>query len=303
MREQIQKELLAWGKQHVVKRLVIVYVEEVGRAAIDLYGGRLRVLPAKLARHVTAQSARDLKAAAGDAIQAEPLRILVAGQIGAGKSSLVNALADEMRAAVDALPATDGFTPYRLEREGLPAALIFDSPGLASDPAQRRALIERASAADLLIWVCAANRADRAADAQALAELRAHFAERPNRRRPPMLLVLSHADRLRPFQDWHPPYDLNDRQSAKAASMRAAVEACAADLGFPAEQAIPSCLDISVGLYNIDAVWAGLMALLPDAQQARLVRTLREADGAWDWRRIWLQARNGGRVLAGAALR
>ncbi len=51
------------------------------------------------------------------------------------------------------------------------------------------------------------------------------------RETPPLLLVLTHVDRLRPFSEWQPPYDLNDRQSAKAISIRSAVDAAAADLG------------------------------------------------------------------------
>src|SRR5262245_33214531 len=90
VRERISKELMAWGKTHIARRLATVYVEEVGRAAIDLYSGRLRVAPERLAGHVTAGSARDLSAA--DATLAEPLRLLVAGQVSAGKSSLINAL-------------------------------------------------------------------------------------------------------------------------------------------------------------------------------------------------------------------
>ena len=71
---------------------------------------------------------------------AEPLRVLVAGQVSAGKSSLVNALGQEVRAAVDALPATRDFTPYSLSRDGLPGALITDSPGLTTirGPARAR---------------------------------------------------------------------------------------------------------------------------------------------------------------------
>lgn len=41
-RERLTKALFNWGREHVSRRLVDAYVEEVGRAAIDLYGGRLR---------------------------------------------------------------------------------------------------------------------------------------------------------------------------------------------------------------------------------------------------------------------
>lgn len=295
VRERVSKELMAWGKSHIARRLATVFVEEVGRAAIDLYGGRLRIAPERLAEHVSTGSAADI--AAADAPLAEPLRLLVAGQVSAGKSSLVNALAEEARAAVDALPATARFTPYRLQREGLPAALIIDSPGLAANERPGEAFVAEVARCDLLVWVCAANRADREIDRQALEATRTHFAAHPERRMPPVLLVLTHVDRLRPFQDWRPPYDLNDRGSAKAASMRAAVEAAAGDLGVPTGNVVPCCLSSEVARYNVDAIWAGISNRLPEAQRARLIRTLRDAAGAWDLGRIWSQAVHGGRVL------
>ena len=42
-RERLTKALFSWGKDHVTRRVVETYVEEVGRAAIDLYSGRLRL--------------------------------------------------------------------------------------------------------------------------------------------------------------------------------------------------------------------------------------------------------------------
>lgn len=301
VRERISKELMAWGKSHIARKLATVFVEEVGRAAIDLYGGRLRIAPERLERHVSAASTSDMAEAATDL--AEPLRLLVAGQVSVGKSSLVNALGQEARAAVDALPATARFTPYRLDRDGLPAALIVDSPGLAANQPPAATFVDEVAGCDLLLWVCAANRADREIDRQALAAVRGHFAAHPERRMPPVLVVLTHVDRLRPFQEWRPPYDLLDTASPKAASMRAAVEAVAADLGVQQDDVIPCSLSVDVPVYNVDAIWAAIAARLPEAQRARLVRTLRDAAGAWDLSRIWSQAVSGGRVLVGAIKR
>ncbi len=301
VRERISKELMAWGKSHIARKLATVFIEEVGRAAIDLYGGRLRIAPERLERHVSAGSASDIVEA--DTELAEPLRLLVAGQVSVGKSSLVNALGQEARAAVDALPATARFTPYRLERDGLPAALVVDSPGLAANQPPSNAFIAEVARCDLLLWVCAANRADREIDRQALAAVRAHFTAHPERRMPPVLVVLTHVDRLRPFQEWSPPYDLNDAGSPKAASMRAAVEAVAADLDVPEGDIVPCSLAADAAAYNVDAIWAGISARLPEAQRARLVRTLRDAAGAWDLGSIWSQALSGGRVLVGTIRR
>lgn len=297
VRERVSKELMAWGKSHVARKLATFYVEEVGRAAIDLYGGRLRIAPGRLEGHVTGASARDLAASDAEAAAVEPLRLLVAGQVSAGKSSLVNALAEEVRAAVDALPATARFAPYRLMREGLPAALVIDSPGLSMDKGQLDALLAQAQRADLVLWVVAASRADREVDRAALSALRQHFADHTERVAPPVLAVLTHVDRLRPFQEWTPPYNLNDAASQKAASMRAAVEAVAGDLGFAASEVVPCALPAGHARYNVDAVWAAITALVPEAQRAKLVRTLRDAERSWDWQRVWSQAQGAGRVL------
>src|SRR5690606_11688895 len=169
----------------------------------------------------------------------EPLRLLVAGQVNAGKSSLVNALSEEVSAAVDALPATPSFRAYELRREGLPAALIIDSPGLQGGSEEIARIIDAAAESDLILWVVDASRADREYDRAALDAVRGHFAERPNRRRPPMMLVLTHIDRLRPFQEWSPPYDVASGEQPKAKSIRSAMESIGADLGFTLGDIIP----------------------------------------------------------------
>ncbi len=41
-REQLSRAVVNWSKERVGRRIAEAYVQEVGRAAIDLYGGRLR---------------------------------------------------------------------------------------------------------------------------------------------------------------------------------------------------------------------------------------------------------------------
>ncbi len=163
-----------------------------------------------------------------------------------------------------------------MKREGAPEALIIDSPGLTSFEQPLDKLLDEAAQADLILWVSSAVRADRELDAHALNAIRAYFAERPNRRRPPMLLILSHVDKLRPLQEWAPPYDLADRENPKSASIRAAMDAAGGDLGFSEDDVIPACLDPKIGVYNVDAIWAAIMELMPEAQRAQLVRTLKD---------------------------
>jgi uncharacterized protein len=294
LRERFTRQIYEMGREHLARRIARAFVKEVGRAAIDLYGGNLRVAPEQVDAHLTTTSRQDLAAAEARAL--EPVRILVAGQVGVGKSSLVNALANAVEAAVDALPSTARFTAYRLSREGLPAALLIDSPGLA-DAQELPALIEAANSCDMILWVTSATRAAREIDAMALNAIRAHFSAEPNRRRPPMLLLLTHIDRLRPFQEWEPPYDLASPTRAKAQSIRAALEAAGAELGFASSEIVPVRIDVAVAPYNIDAVWVKIIELMSEAQRARLLRTLKDIQSASNWGLIWSQAVNAGRVI------
>jgi predicted GTPase len=295
IRERISKKMYEMGREHLARTLMEHYVEEVGRAGIDLYGGRLKVSPEVLERHVSAATRRDREEMA--ARVPEPLRILVGGQVNAGKSSLINALSEEIRAAADPLPSTTSFPAYELVRDGLPAAHIIDSPGVDGRDTDPQVLAQVASACDLILWVVNATRADRDLDRSALDGIRRYFAERPDRRRPPMMMVVSHIDRLRPFQEWSPPYDLVAAGSPKAQSIRAAVQAAGADLDFPPGDIVPACLASPPGLYNVDAIWAQIVSLLPEAQRAQLVRRLGEARAGFEWSRLWSQMMNAGRVL------
>ncbi len=296
IREQFSKRMYEAGRDHLTRKLAERYVQEVGRAAIDLYSGRLRVSDKELESHVSSATRRDRDELAKQV--AEPLRLLVAGQVNAGKSSLVNALSDQVQAAVDALPATPSFRAYELMREGVPAALIIDSPGFEGEAEQIEELVKVAADSDLIVWVVDAGRADREHDRTALNAIRKYFAENTNRRRPPMMMVMSHIDRLRPFQEWAPPYDLAKGEQPKAKTIRAAMEAAGNDLDFVLEDIVPACLDDTVGRYNIDAIWARIAALLPEAQRAQLVRRLGGAKGGFEWGRLLNQAINAGRVIS-----
>src|SRR5262245_11680333 len=108
LRERFTRQIYDMGREHLARRIARAFVREVGRAAIDLYGGNLRIAPERVSAHISASSRQDL--AAAEARAAEPVRILVAGQIGAGKSSLINALANAVEAVVDTLPSTTSFT-------------------------------------------------------------------------------------------------------------------------------------------------------------------------------------------------
>ncbi len=280
-------------------------VRKVGYYAIETYSGRLTLTPAltdaEPAAAITPGSRRDLAQAQADAAARadEPLRILVLGRAHAGKSSLVNALFGRLTAPSDVLsdPAAT-VAPYRLERKGLTAALVFDTPGVDTDGLPPKALDRLATLADLVLWVTAAHRPDRQVEREALDRIRALWSARPDRHPPPLLVAVSHIDLLRPPREWQPPYDLVNPVGPKAANIRAAVGAAAEDLAVPVTDTIPVCL-AEGRVYNVeDSLWVTLLDRQGGADKVRLLRCLDERKRAEDWPLLRHQLAGAGRFLA-----
>ncbi len=261
----------AWdaGKLRLQRRLTQLLVIEVGKAAIDLYSGRLRHDAAELDR-VAAMTARADAAAANDT--APPLRVLIAGQTNAGKSSLLNALASDILAPVTPLPGPPGFRAFEATDPDGGAFVFVDAPGLDLSPAAIAALGEEARRADIVLWTIAVTQAARETDAQGLKAFREWFAARPELNRPPLLCVATHIDQLRPFAEWEPPYDIVAAKRPKARSIRDSVEAIAGELALSPGSIVPVSLAPGRDAYNLDALRARIAASLPEARYAQLSR-------------------------------
>ncbi len=264
------------------------YVRKVGYYAIELYSGRLTLTDTPMPEPIAAENP-----------VTGPLRIVVLGRANAGKSSLINALFGQLTAATDVLPDTTAeLQPYRLEHDGLDAALIFDTPGCDTRLLSSKALKKAVLDADLLLWVCAAHRPDRDLERKILDAVRGWQAEGLERRRPPPLLVaVSHIDQLRPPREWQPPYDLRDPQGMKAANIRAAVETVAGDLAVPVAAVIPVCL-ADGRVYNVDdALWAAILERQDEAGRIRFLRCLEQRKRVENWTLLRRQLTHTGRWL------
>lgn len=156
-RERLSRAVYNYGKEHVARRIAEAFVEEVGRAAIDLYGGRL-LIAQKLQAEPPPQDQDPLRELAN-----RPVTVNVA--VGGGSRS------DRLALASLIAEATDKF--------GVSARAAPDGTlTTAGDPLPLRAgsadydeVADELAQADILVWIVTLEGAED--DALALAQFAA----------------------------------------------------------------------------------------------------------------------------------
>ncbi len=243
----------------------LALLEEIAQASVDLYSGRLRFSDAELLELELGSAARDR---ARMARPDEPVRIVVIGQVSAGKTTLINALHGESAGETDMAPTTDAPVTHDAVIHDTPVRLI-DTPGLDGSARVSALLLEEMTQADLILWVIRANRSGRDADATLMADFRAALAEMPARRPPPMVLTASAVDTLMP--DW--PYPENHLPEGEAQRLGRAMASIGADLDL-----VPIPVSAEHPLWNLDAVEQAIAAALDEALMVQ--RNRRRLEGA-----------------------
>ena len=326
--QRVVQPLIGEAKKSALKYVV----RQTGHYAIDLYSGRFDfgIAPEDPAfvqtqSHPTTEAGQTI-ASRDEAVLAEPFRVVLVGTRGAGKSSLVNALAGELRAVADPVIGTAGVIPHRLtlkqpvghspdagDKESNKVscdevALIYDTAGLDEGLEDQRSesfrvTLETIRQADAVIVVCPANAADRSSERRWLDAARAELAANPALHPIPILVVLTKIDLVRPFREWNPPYDLNTPNTPKAQTIRAVIEAVSQDLNLDPERIVPVRLDIRPP-YNIqEALWPTVWHTLDAEGRAnRMSRVMESFRNERKWAMVWEQTANAGRVMASAAL-
>jgi predicted GTPase len=209
---------------------------------------------------------------AGIVDPAAPVRIVLIGQVNAGKSSLLNALAREIRSAVGPLPMTSNAGEYLLELEGRPTVTLVDLPGVDERAALAPELGAQADRADLIMWVASATQPARGPDRKLLDSIRSRAGAQLARRPPPVLLALTHIDELRPAAEWAPPYDITAPTQPKARAINAAVNAVAGALDLRVDAVVPVAMPPGREPYNLDTLWARIAVELDEAKLVQLDR-------------------------------
>lgn len=208
-----------------------ILLEELAKAAVDLYSGRLRFSDAELLEIQIAGSDLDrARLAHPDA----PLRIVVAGQVSAGKSALINALVQVDRAETDAAPTTLQSTGYEMELGGVDCVLV-DLPGLDGGTRTSEEVLAELRQADIILWAIRANRPAREIDRRLIAAFDDGYLSEPARRRPALVTVATCIDTL--LDGW--PFPENHLPPPAVERIAAAVTAIGEDIGRPPP--IPVC--------------------------------------------------------------
>jgi len=287
LRDKLTGRVLGQASASLQTDLKRLLLQEIVQVSIDLYSGRLKVSDSELASYRSTAGTTDEQ----HMMQAaEPLRVVLLGQVSAGKSSLINALIDSLAAETDILPATDKTTVYILTTTDNHYLHLIDTPGINNSGQHQKLLAEMAGNADMILWVARANQPARAADQAVNAELNTFFRQHPERRKPPVALVLTHVDQLSPLNEWSPPYDL-DNNDKKTANIRLALNSVREQIDLAEDTpAIPVCLSENLQSYNVDAVASQIMLLAEQATLAQLNRRRVEAaNTAVSWTARWNQ--------------
>jgi predicted GTPase len=272
-------EGLSTEMQLRLKRLLLL---EVLRAAIDLYGGHFRFEDDELRL-----SAATLKDNARTAEKPEPIRICLLGQVGAGKSSVINALTEGWQAETSALPSTDRGLVYECKVDGIPFLRLLDLPGLNGDPKNEKILFEEMVQSDMVLWVLRANQPGRKLDQVFGDHFQAWQSKHLHYQAPSIIGLLNQVDRLGNISDWNPPYDLSD-DSDKAVLIREAL-AFNKDV-LHLDEIIPLSVSPDREQYNVDTLRQMLKDKYGQALNVQLNRRRRETSG-FSASREWKRAR------------
>jgi predicted GTPase len=261
-----------------LKRLLLL---EVLRAAIDLYGGHFRFEDDELS-----VSASTLKDDTRTAEKPEPVRICLLGQVGAGKSSVINALTEGWQAETSALPSTDRGLVYECKVDGIPFLRLLDLPGLNGDPKNEKILFEEMVQSDMVLWVLRANQPARKLDQAFGDHFQAWQSKHLDYQAPTTIGLLNKIDRLGDLNDWTPPYDLTE-DSEKATLIREALAFNREVLNL--EEIIPLSVSPDREQYNVDALRDLLKERYGKALNVQLNRRRRETSGfsaSREWKRV-----------------
>ena len=298
--KSVQQNILLWFQ--------IVFLRELGRYLIELNSGRLKVGAKRyrelLAEHDPNRHANPESATAPPPSPTKvppPVTIAIVGPVKAGKSSLVNALLGEQRAATDVLPLTAGHVRYTLQQPNLPTFTLIDTAGFGNEgPSEDdvKVAVDAAKIADVMLVVVPARSAARKPEVDFLDRVRSGLLKFPTLKMPPVIAVISHIDLLSPAMEWAPPYNWPTGTRPKEESIRDATMAAKEQFSTRVFEVIPVCTSVGKELGVRDELLAAVATQLGEARGVSLLRSLHAEASSDQTKRVFSQLMNvGGQAL------
>lgn len=298
--DRLQKNVVLWFYTNFLLRL--------GHYLIEVNSGRLKI-GARRYRELVA-AARGLTGTDGQPAESQaepepaprpiPMQITVLGRVKAGKSSLINALLGEQRAATDVLPLTREITRYYLKPKGIEDSLtILDTVGYGNEGPRQDQLqetLEAAKNSDILLVVLNARDPGRQADVMLLNAIEDYFRTHPELRRPHLFAVVTHIDLLPPSLEWQPPYDFQKPTRTKEKHIAEACEVVKEALGNRLA-VVPVCTQPGK-VYGVEEILLPLIVgVLDESRGIALLRTIKNESDARILNRLWDQLWHAGEQI------
>jgi hypothetical protein len=302
-RELIVKPAWRDMQQNVLRWFYQAFVNRLGVHLIELMSGRLAIGAERYRRLTRGPAPR----AAALVPETEPLRAVVVGARGAGKSRLIDAIKRAfsgdprlIRARFEGL-ALDPSLIEQLAQLRWTEVLGY-SPAVAQESRRDRSLrqsaVSAAINADLVILVMDGRRGLEPGDVAFAQEWDRFFIEHPSRETPPTLVVVTGVDHPDFGLVWAPPYDWSAGKGVREAAVRALFDSLRATMPPTFSTFTAAGLPTETPFGVAEHVIPALAAQLHRAERSSLIRQLQSLSARSKVGRVLTQlGQQGRRVL------
>ena len=210
-------------------------------------------------------------------IEQKPVKILLVGRTGAGKSSFINTLFNAQTAEVDVLPSTAEIKSYQWEANTGESLTLLDTPGYEQVNAgeYQAQVLDYSRNADIILLLTPALDPALQMDRDFIIQLQSQLEDIP------IITIVTQIDRLRPVRQWQPPYNWQTGELLKEVSIRDAVKYRQEVWGEYCTQILPivtADFESQRQPWHDDVLAISILETITPAKQLRLARFFRNIE-------------------------